>query len=66
MGKLFVLTRADLPPGYQAVQAGHAVAEWMLRNDGHEWRNQTLVYLSVPDEPSLAMWADKIRRSGFT
>jgi hypothetical protein len=66
MGKLFVLTRNDLQPAYQAVQAGHAVAQWMLENEGHKWRNQTLVYLSVPDESHLEMWCDKIRRSGFT
>jgi len=33
MKKLYVLIRSDLPSkSYQAVQGGHALAEWMLRN----------------------------------
>lgn len=32
--KLYVIVRTDMPPAYQAVQAGHAVAEWLLQ-PGH-------------------------------
>jgi hypothetical protein len=32
MKKLYVLIRKDLDPSYQAVQAGHAVAEWLLQH----------------------------------
>jgi hypothetical protein len=28
--KLYVLVDKTLPPAYQGVQAGHAVAEWLL------------------------------------
>lgn len=50
MNRLYVLIRNDLPIAYQAVQAGHAVAEWIKIHGLQEWSNETLVYLSVPDE----------------
>ena len=31
MNKLYILIRKDLGYSYGSVQAGHAVAEWMLR-----------------------------------
>jgi hypothetical protein len=43
--KLYVLVRKDLPKNYQAVQAGHAVAEYLLKNPKTKWNNGTLVYL---------------------
>lgn len=53
--KLYVLVRQDLSPSYQAVQAGHAVAEWLLQ-DSQTWRNQTLIYLGVKNENKLLDW----------
>ena len=64
MEKLFILTRKDMPFAYQAVQSGHAVAQWMLENGNHHWRNQTLVYLSVPDEQHLNLWCSKLESKG--
>lgn len=64
MSKLFILTRKDLPIPYQAVQAGHALAQWMLENKEHHWQNNTLVYVSVEDEEHLDMWCSKLRSKG--
>jgi hypothetical protein len=54
--KLFVLVRRDLSKGQQAVQAGHAVAEYLLRGPATFWENGTLVYLSIKDEMNLRLW----------
>ena len=72
MKKLYILTRRDLKPSYQAVQAGHAVAEWILRHQGQsEWDNGTLVYLGIDDEQELQRWTEKLdckdmQWTGFT
>lgn len=61
--RLHVLVRTDLPCSSPAVQAGHAVAEFMLRHPGR-WPNETLVYLAVPNENELAVWGDLMRLKG--
>jgi peptidyl-tRNA hydrolase len=43
--KLYVCVRKDLSHSQRAVQAGHALAEYMLNSS--EWKNSTLVYLGV-------------------
>jgi len=43
--KLFVIVRKDLTTSQRAVQAGHAVAEYLTSSP--LWRNETLVYLGV-------------------
>lgn len=58
--KMFVLTRRDLPKSYQAVQAGHAVAELLLRGQPNGWDNGTLVYLGVDNEDELKKWKEKL------
>ena len=60
MNKLYVLVRKDLTPSYQAVQAGHAVAEWLLYDQS--WQNETLVYLGVKNEEDLSRWVNKLER----
>lgn len=45
--KLYVLVRLDLEKSSPAVQAGHAVAEFMLKNPDSKWRNSYLIYLGV-------------------
>lgn len=58
MKKLFVLVRNDIPTSDQAVQAGHAVAKFMLTYPGL-WSNEILVYLSVEDKEELTLWKYK-------
>jgi hypothetical protein len=58
-----VLVRKDLPESYRAVQAGHAVAEWLLHD--RSWNNETLIYLGVTNEFSLYRWADRLDRKGI-
>jgi hypothetical protein len=43
--KLFVVVRLDLSHSQRAVQAGHALAEYMLNSP--RWQNSTLIYLGV-------------------
>lgn len=61
MEKLYVLIRNDLKSAsYKAVQAGHAVAQYILEHPDQTWNNHTLVYLTVKNEYSLKMWEKKL------
>lgn len=58
--RLYVLTRKDLSKSQQAVQAGHAVAEYLLKYPSTKWDNGTLIYLGVQDENELIDWYKNI------
>jgi len=58
--RLYVLVRKDLSESQQAVQAGHAVAEFLLNNPKTDWRNGTLIYLGVSGESDLWKWKDRL------
>ena len=60
MNKLYALVRKDLSPSQRAVQAGHAVAEWLLRGPKTDWDNGTLIYLGVRNEDELNCWMRKL------
>lgn len=47
--KLYIIVRKDLTKSQQAVQAGHALAEFLLHGQSTRWNNGTLVYLGVKD-----------------
>lgn len=64
--KLYVLVRADLSKSQQAVQAGHALAQFLLEHRDTAWDNGTLVYLKVPDEQVLQQWAEKLKQFGIS
>ena len=61
MKKLFVLTRNKLRGSSPAVQAGHAVAQFMLDHD-NDWFNHTLVYLRVGSIDELLQWKYDIQK----
>lgn len=59
MSKLYVIVRRDISPSQQAVQAGHAVAQFCLMKP-MQWTNGTLVYLGVKSEIQLLNWIRKL------
>lgn len=66
--KLFLITRQDLHPGQQAVQAAHALREFSEHypDEDRQWYqvSNTLAFLATPDESSLKSLLDKARRKG--
>lgn len=57
MKKLHIVTRQDLDPGQQAVQAIHAMREFVREHPtvDQDWyeNSNTLAFLAVRDEPEL-------------
>jgi len=60
MHKMYVLIRDDLSPSQKAVQAGHALAEFLMRGPRHQWTNGTLIYLRAKNENHLKKWAQRL------
>ena len=70
MDKLYVVTREDLPPGPQAVQACHAARAYAHAHPEIErrWFDESnhLAVLSVPNERALENLIEKAERRGIT
>jgi len=51
--KLYVIVSQTLSTPQKAVQGGHAIADFMIRNPESQWRGHSLIFLTVPtDEDS--------------
>ena len=63
--KLFLISRRDLDPAQQAVQAAHALTEFHQQHGAlaREWyeKSNTLAFLSVADEKALGVLLRKAR-----
>ncbi len=64
-----VVVRRDLTPAYQAVQGGHALAEFCLQHSdiANSWHKNSnyLAYLSVKDETELLFLIEKAQSRGI-
>lgn len=64
-GRLFVVTRADLPPGVQACQAVHAAIDFALAFPDAAAAAPTVVVLTAGDELSLGWLRDDAAAAGL-
>jgi peptidyl-tRNA hydrolase len=64
-----VISRRDLRPGQQAVQAMHAAIDFCFQHteEAREWQSQSnyLAVLSVADEPALFNLIEKLEKRGI-
>jgi len=68
--RLYAVSRGDLSPGQQAVQACHAVAELCVRHRDSEvadWaeNHKTMVILGAKDEPELKSILESLMSAGL-
>lgn len=57
--KLYIVVPKTLSIEQQAVQAGHAAVDFVLRNPESEWRGHSLIYLTVDTEEELGKLYDE-------
>lgn len=63
MRRLYVLVSNELSPVYGCVQAGHAVAQWLLEHrNSNAWNNDYLIYLYA----DLQKWYQKLQGRDFS
>ena len=63
--KLYVIVRKDLSISQRAVQAGHAVAQFLLCSPFFRWKNGTLIYLGVKGLRQLENLKRKFESNGI-
>lgn len=66
--KLTTVTRRDLSPGYQAVQASHSTIQFVFEypETSSFWiKNPYLVHLSVENEEKLHILISKLKKSNL-
>ena len=59
--RLYVLVNRRLNSVYGCVQAGHAVAQWLLEHPQQNWNNQYLIYLWA----DIERWSEKLDSLGI-
>ena len=63
--KLVIITRRDLSPGYQAVQASHAGIDFQHQHPeiAKQWNKESnyLIILSVENEDQLSLYLEKFK-----
>jgi hypothetical protein len=63
--KLYVIVRKDLTHSQRAVQAGHALAEYLLHSPYFRWKNETLIYLGIKGLRQLENLKRKLELHGI-
>lgn len=61
---MFVIVRKDIPKIHQAVQGGHALAEYLL-HESTSWTNGTLIYLGIKGLTQLENLKHKFEMEGI-
>ena len=60
--KLYVVVPQTLSTPQKAVQGGHAIADFMIRNPESEWKGHSLIFLTVPSDRDLESLYDEAQR----
>jgi hypothetical protein len=61
MKRLYVLIDNKLDKIYGCVQAGHAVAQYLLEDKNNNWHNDYLIYLSA----DINEWKNKLNNKNI-
>jgi len=61
---MFVIVRKDIPKIHQAVQGGHALAEYLLK-ESSSWTNGTLIYLGVKGLNQIKNLRNRFKNEGI-